>query len=209
MFSLRQLFGKQDRFSELLQTSAEETRNSVRALAAFLKSPEAVRNLDEFVVSREREKQAFEELNALLATSFETGLEREDIAALSLTLYRIPKFLEKVAERMGDCPKFIRALDLKQQITMMDRATEILALMVQELFAGAHVGTVKKYNDELQKIEGDADKLMLELLRDLYTTDRDVLAVVFLKDLYELLEKVFDCCRDAGNVITQIVLKNS
>jgi hypothetical protein len=30
-----------------------------------------------------------------------------------------------------------------------------------------------------------------------------------LKDLYELLEKVVDRYRDAGNVITHIVLKNS
>ena len=30
-----------------------------------------------------------------------------------------------------------------------------------------------------------------------------------LKDLYELLEKVIDRCRDAGNVIFHIVLKNS
>jgi uncharacterized protein Yka (UPF0111/DUF47 family) len=30
-----------------------------------------------------------------------------------------------------------------------------------------------------------------------------------LKDLYELLEKIIDRCRDVGNVISQIVLKNS
>jgi hypothetical protein len=33
--------------------------------------------------------------------------------------------------------------------------------------------------------------------------------VVVIKDLYELMEKVIDRCRDAGNVILQIVLKNS
>jgi uncharacterized protein len=30
-----------------------------------------------------------------------------------------------------------------------------------------------------------------------------------LRDLFELLEKLIDRCRDAGNVIFQIVLKNS
>jgi uncharacterized protein len=33
--------------------------------------------------------------------------------------------------------------------------------------------------------------------------------VIMLKDLYELLEKVVDRCRDAGNVISNIHLKNS
>jgi uncharacterized protein Yka (UPF0111/DUF47 family) len=35
------------------------------------------------------------------------------------------------------------------------------------------------------------------------------LTALALKDLYELLEKVFDRCRDAGNVISHVVLKHS
>ena len=35
------------------------------------------------------------------------------------------------------------------------------------------------------------------------------LKAMAMRDLYDLLEKVIDRCRDAGNVITQIVLKNS
>jgi uncharacterized protein len=33
--------------------------------------------------------------------------------------------------------------------------------------------------------------------------------VIVMKDLYELLEKVIDRCRDVGNIISNIVLKNS
>ena len=41
------------------------------------------------------------------------------------------------------------------------------------------------------------------------TRKTDPVKVIFLKDLFELLEKVTDRCRDAGNVINHIVLKNS
>ena len=58
-------------------------------------------------------------------------------------------------------------------------------------------------------LEGEADKVLVEMLRGLYATHLDTVRVVFLKDIYELLEKVADRCRDAGNVINQIVLKNS
>jgi uncharacterized protein Yka (UPF0111/DUF47 family) len=64
-------------------------------------------------------------------------------------------------------------------------------------------------NAHLQTIEGDADKLELELLRDLYHGEYDTKHVIFLRDLYDLLEKVIDRCRDAGNVILQVVLKHS
>jgi uncharacterized protein Yka (UPF0111/DUF47 family) len=61
----------------------------------------------------------------------------------------------------------------------------------------------------LPGLEAEADDVLLELLRDLYCSHHDTVRVVFLKDLYELLEKVADRCRDAGNVINHIVLKNS
>ena len=56
---------------------------------------------------------------------------------------------------------------------------------------------------------GEADKLMLDLLRALYSGKQDPVTVIALKDLYDLLEKVIDRCRDVGNVIFHVVLKNS
>ena len=68
---------------------------------------------------------------------------------------------------------------------------------------------IKTLNDRLQQIEGDADKAIMELYRDLFSGKHERIKVIVLKDLYELLEKVVDRCRDAGNVISHIVLKNS
>jgi uncharacterized protein Yka (UPF0111/DUF47 family) len=82
--------------------------------------------------------------------------------------------------------------------------------MIQELRGGTHLEEIKEHNDKLQAIEGEADKVINELLRDLYNgSAHSPLKVIFLKDLFELLEKVVDRCRDAGNVINHIVLKNS
>jgi hypothetical protein len=50
---------------------------------------------------------------------------------------------------------------------------------------------------------------MVERLKDLYNEPHRAVDVVALKDLYDLLEKVIDRCRDAGNIVVQIVLKNS
>jgi uncharacterized protein Yka (UPF0111/DUF47 family) len=71
------------------------------------------------------------------------------------------------------------------------------------------VQAISDQNERLQEIEGNADKVMLQLFKELYTRKYDAVKVVILKDLYELLEKVIDRCRDAGNVISSIVLKNS
>jgi uncharacterized protein Yka (UPF0111/DUF47 family) len=79
--------------------------------------------------------------------------------------------------------------------------------MVKQLRKGTDIRTAREMNAGLQTIEGDADKLELELLRDLYHGNYTAKHVIFLRDLYDLLEKVIDRCRDAGNVILQIVLK--
>ena len=68
---------------------------------------------------------------------------------------------------------------------------------------------MKALNDRLQTIENSADKLMLELYRELYDGRYEPIRILLLKDLFELLEKAIDRCRDAGNVTYEIVLKNS
>jgi uncharacterized protein Yka (UPF0111/DUF47 family) len=68
---------------------------------------------------------------------------------------------------------------------------------------------VKDLNDKLQYIESEADKHMMTLYKELFSGKHEPIQVVMLKDLYELLEKGIDRCRDAGNVTAHIVLKSS
>ena len=69
--------------------------------------------------------------------------------------------------------------------------------------------SMKDLNDRLQAIENEADRLILELYRDMYRNESDPVRFLLRKDLFEILEKAIDRCRDAGNVVYAIVLKNS
>ena len=63
--------------------------------------------------------------------------------------------------------------------------------------------------DELRALENEADRLMLELYRDIYSGKLDPLQMFLLKEFFEILEKAIDRCQEAGAVVYQIVLKNS
>lgn len=202
------MIGCQDLFFELLEKSAEEARESVDLLVRLLAKPEAG-SLDDFALLRRKDKRITEEISERLTTTFATPLEREDIEALSNALYKIPKTLEKFGERLLLCPERIRKVDFSRQAALLLKAAEVLLVMVRELRSSPDLEKVKEQNDRLQYLEGEADKLMVELLRDLYAGEKDAVTVIALKDLYDLLEKVIDRCRDAGNVIFHIVLKNS
>jgi len=91
----------------------------------------------------------------------------------------------------------------------MERATEIVLGLVRSLHDGMNLEKVKELNDKLQFLEGEADKHMMVLYKDLFSGQHPPVQVIVLKDLYELLEKIIDRCRDAGNVMSHIVLKNS
>jgi uncharacterized protein Yka (UPF0111/DUF47 family) len=136
-----------------------------------------------------------------------TELEREDIEALSTALYKIPKTVEKIAERYVICSGKLAGSDFSRQLGMMETAVDTVAVMVSELRKKLHLERMKDMNAKLQHVEGEADKLILELLKDLYSGNHDPLRVIMLRDLYDLMEKVVDRCRDAGNVLSQIVLK--
>ena len=209
MVSMQKLLGKDDKFFSLMEGSAEESRASIRSLVEIIKKPEDKRTMESFIEARREDKRITKELTEHLCKSFVTPLEREDIEALSHALYRIPKVAEKFAERLMLTPHHVRGLDLHKHIRMLEQAADTVVLMVKELRKGVNIEIVQKQNDKLQQIEGEADGLMLETLRELYNGDHSVIKVIVLKDLFEILEKVFDRCRDVGNIVFQIVLKNS
>ena len=209
MFSLQRLLGKEDKFFDLLEASAQESRTSVQALIRFIRNPDELKSLDEFILSRRKEKKINEQISEALCTTFVTALEREDIEALSVALYKIPKTILKIGERILLAPHLFKGFDLTRQIVMLEKATDTVLKMIQELRRGVNMETIKACNDQLQVVEGEGDKLILELLRYIYSGQHDPIKAVFMKDIFELLEKVLDRCRDAGNVINHIVLKNS
>ncbi|HWC59499.1 MAG TPA: DUF47 family protein [Verrucomicrobiae bacterium] len=207
MFSLQKFFGKDDQFLDLLEASAEECTASVNALKNIL-TPGARLSLDEFVQSRRKDKQITNEIRELLCKTSVTGLEREDIESIANSLYKIPKTTEKFAERYVLFADHLKGVKWDEQILLLEQATKTVLAMVQELRDKSHLETLKNQNDVLQKIEGDADDLILQRLRELYSQETQPVKIIILKDLYELLEKVVDRCRDAGNVISNIILKN-
>jgi uncharacterized protein Yka (UPF0111/DUF47 family) len=211
MISLQKLFSKDDTFFSLLEASAEEGRNSIHSLNNLLAKPWEEISTAAFHQSKEADKRITEQINEALVTSLVTALEKEDIEALSAALYRIPKTVEKFVERFAISGMLVKGIDFSRHITLLSAATEQVVALIRALrgLGSGQVANAKACNQKLQQIEGDADKLILEILRDLYSGQHDPIKVLALRDLYELLETVVDRCRDTGNVVMHIVLQNS
>jgi len=207
--AIRKLLGYEDKFFNLLEASADEAKASVQLLLTMLKSADGAPLVSDFVQSRRKDKRITEQITEELCKTFVTPLEREDIEALSIALYKIPKTAEKFSEKYMLCRTHVKDVDFLQQAALLEQTTETVAQMVKQLRGGAQLERIKEHNDRLHYLEGEADKLMLDLMRSLYSSPNDALKVVIILDLHETLEKIIDRCRDVGNIIFQVVLKYS
>ncbi|WP_408953110.1 DUF47 domain-containing protein [Lysobacter sp. Hz 25] len=208
MFSLQTIFGQGNQFYTLLEEAAVAAHDSTKALHAMLKDADRQPALDAFKLARQRERETSDKISQELVDSFITPIEREDIESLSSALYKIPKQVEKFADRYSLATRHLEHIDFAPRAAMLEQAAGVVVKMVHQL-RQLKLEPMKALNDQLRALENEADRLMLELYRDIYSGQLDNLQMFLLKEFFEILEKAIDRCREAGVVAYQIVLKNS
>jgi uncharacterized protein Yka (UPF0111/DUF47 family) len=208
MFSLQTIFGQGKQFYALLDEAADAAHASTRALHEMLREPGREPSLDAFKLARQRERDASAKISQALVESFITPIEREDIEALASALYKIPKQVERFADRYALARHRLDGIDFAPRAAMLEKAAAVVVEMVKEL-RHLRLEPMKQLNDKLRVIETEADRLILELHRDIYSGRLDAGEMFLLKEFFEILEKAIDRCREAGVVAYEIALKNS
>ena len=208
MFSLQTIFGQGKQFYALFNEAADAAWASTKALHAMLDAPERVPSLEAFKIARQRERVASDKISQALVDSFITPFEREDIEALGSALYKIPKQVERFADRYALAQHRLEGIDFAPRAAMLEQAAGVVVEMVRDL-PSLRLEPMKALNDRLRVIEMEADRLILELHRDIYSGNLDAGEMFLLKEFFEIMEKAIDRCREAGVVAYEIVLKNS
>ena len=208
MFSLQTIFGSGKQFYTLLDEAAVAASDAAKALQSMLREADRQPALDAFKLARLRERAASDKISQALVDSFMTPIEREDIEALGSALYKIPKQIEKFADRYSLATTHLEHIDFAPRAAMLEQAAGVVVEMVADL-RHMNLDRMNALNEKLRSLENEADRLMLELYRDIYSGRLDNLQMFLLKEFFEILEKAIDRCREAGVVAYQIVLKNS
>lgn len=209
---LTRLIGRHEVFFDLLEGGAEEAKVSVDLFVQLLRQIDAGKQpagLDEFIQARRREKRVRHLMTEALGRTFVTPIDREDIEALSVALYRIPKQVERIVERLSIYPGSVPHEMFVRQAELMSQAAEALVFMVKQLRRGSSVDSIREANDRLQYAEAEADKVMLEKLKELYNGPCGAKELVILQKIFEMVEQAVDRCRNAGMIVVQVVLKHS
>ncbi len=207
MFSVQRLLGRDDEFCALLEASAQEAVYSVETLKQVLLDTSSPPSLNRFIEARREDKIITAQIAELLVSALVTSFDRQDIETVAEALYKVPKTVEKFAERYLISYHLVREFDFTRQIVLMEEAVKSVLEIVQAFRANAGIAEIKRLDSRIQRLENEADDVIITFLAKIYKfRGRDVRPII-LKDLIELNEKVVDRCRDASGVIARVVAK--
>ena len=152
------------------------------------------------------------EVNRALHKTFITPIDREQIHALINTMDDVADLVQDSAETLAlydvrtMTPEIARLTDLS--LKCCERVRDGVRLL-PKLADPATTEAALKTCEEIDQLEGDADRVMRQAMSELFRGDMDVRELIKLKAIYELLEKITDRCEDVANVIEGIILENS
>jgi predicted phosphate transport protein (TIGR00153 family) len=125
-----------------------------------------------------------------LATSLDDVLDGIDDVTFRIVAYRlkpIPPAVLALAEKVSSCCTF-----LAEALVALHKKKPVINICI-----------------EINRLENEADKMERNLLADLFRNEKDPIALIRQKEIYELLEATTDRCEDVADVIQNVSVKNN
>lgn len=141
-----------------------------------------------------------------LNQTFITPFDREDIHRLAASMDDVLDYVYAAGER----------LVMYKIRSAPPAASELAALVVrQSEQIEKAVALLEKHDRllphcmEINRLENEADRVARAAIGQLFDTERDPIALIKLKELYEVLERATDKGEDVANVLESVVLKSA
>lgn len=141
--------------------------------------------------------------------SFITPIDREDIIAIT-------KFIDKVLDNINALPYSFDNLGIQK---MREKAIEMSALIVEIVEAMTVVTkefskfkstkTIGQMIQKVTELEGKADIIHSAQIKELFTSEENVLEVVRWKEVFDRLEKIVNGTEQAVLIMEAMVIKNT
>ncbi len=141
--------------------------------------------------------------------TFITPIDRSDIHKLIQRLDDVVDSVESTASRMmlyevTEKPAAARALT-----EVLVRAAGEIVLALPGLRNMKNADSIKQHCIALFELENEGDNIMRNALASLFREEKDPIALIKWKELYERLEKSTDRCEAVASIIQSIVIEAS
>src|ERR671918_2851302 len=146
-------------------------------------------------------------LFTILAQTFVTPLDREDISRLASAIDEVLNYTDGTADR------FV-LFKIKEPTPYMLELAKVLLSASQEIYL--LMKRLRKFKDAndlvghcrtIRKYEHEGDTIYRNAIAELFETNTNAVDIIKLKDIYENLEGSIDRCQDTADIIEDIALK--
>ena len=201
------LVPREAKFFELFASMSSNLTEGAKLLAAILLD---MQNVEVRVRQLSEIEHAGDDLTHTVITrlnqTFITPFDREDIHKLATSLDDVLDFIHAAAER----------LTMYKITTAPPAAAELAQIIVRQAEELASAVSLLEKHDhvldhcvEVNRLENEADQVARESIAKLFEREKDPIALIKLKELYEVLETATDKAEDAANVLESVVLKSA
>ncbi len=173
--------------------------------------------LDNFDDVREKARQIEEiehkgdtfthELVKKLNTTFITPIDREDILNLASAIDDVIDLIHAAATRLSLYKVSEVTPQAKELGFLILKATRELHRGISRL--STQMSEVYEHCVEVNSLENEADRVCRDAIAYLFEHEKDPIAVLKWKEIYETLETATDRAEDAANVLESVALKNA
>lgn len=150
--------------------------------------------------------QIAHKLFTLLAQTFVTPLDREDISRLASAIDEVLNYTDGTADR------FV-LFKIKEPTPYMLELAKILLSASQEIYLlMTQIRKLKNANElvercrAIKRYEHEGDKIYRTAIAELFETD-DAIEIIKFKEIYETLEGSLDRCQEVADIVEDIALK--
>ncbi|MCC6857119.1 MAG: DUF47 domain-containing protein [Bryobacterales bacterium] len=202
------LLPREEKFFALFLKQLEIIEQAGQLLARGVKAgnSQLATVAEEIAVLERKGDEVIHDVFTRLNQTFITPIDPEDIHALSSSL-------DDVLDGIEDAVHHIAAYRLEPITPTIIQLSEIVDASCRTLmqaFQALHRNEkVLEHCIEINRLEDEADRIGRLAVEGLFQNERDPIAIIKYKEVYELLEATTDRCEDVADVLQNVVVKNS
>ncbi|AZO26230.1 MULTISPECIES: DUF47 domain-containing protein [Mesorhizobium] len=207
----RKLLPREDRFFELFERHSRAVVGGAEALEQLLQGKDIDRWCQKIVDLEDEADGITAEVLLAVRRSFITPFDRGDIKDLIQSM-------DDAIDTMHKAVKTVKLFEMREFDPLMREMGGVIvqaARLVAEAIpllgkVGANAARLNAIAEEVMRVEGRADDLHEQGLKDLFRKhgNSDAMAYLIGSEFYGQLEKVVDRFEDVANEISGIVIEN-
>jgi uncharacterized protein len=146
---------------------------------------------------------------AALHKTFITPFDRDSIHRLIRNLDDVMDLIDSAVERINLYELEEMKPPVKDMADVLVRAVEVLVHALEEMHDMKNVDAIQTRCVEVHRLENEGDAIVSAALARLFKEEKDPIAIIKWKEIYEQLEEATDRCEDVANLIEGVVLESA